>query len=565
MLPWGPRRGARKLWLAQRYAPIIYQRVEDPVQDALTFFTYDGNAYGGDNWDNLYSHPLRSIVYYGATETNRHYFIYYLFYHPRDWCERGLGCDWTPIFPGLSDAHENDLEGIMLVVDKLRTNSIFPDGVVVLMETNFHGQFRAYKNGAGCGHNYSYPFSGDPVDPRNKSFRVSCMGWQSNFWTGEPQPTVFVEPRGHGVLNTKDPDVGPFNPSSFPGYIYQYGQWASTPDESPNDRVSYDLKWFGEIEGFGANPNWKGLWDARLSETQTYENVGTGDPVYPYGIRYGFSFVRSGAGQDPDCGASVILAEIGCAAAPWGWLDGSSPNFVYRGEWFNHGAWTTAWHFTGPQLDFYISEVTGRTDLRWYLSNMFTSECQPFQACADTGTSGGDGRLAVSPVFALASQAGHVDLPVPPRLLPGFHWNSPAELGTWQFARSGKPAPLRHGSEIPTDPEELAWANTQRQVNFARLSAGDRLTSPSFGFDPEVFSLIVLRLRSPSGGAELAVSVPDEGGASPPASLVHVGAGWSVEILRIGSDLPAPTARAVRLSLEVQAGDVDIDFARVAY
>lgn len=234
----GSKAEARHWAIATRYAPVIFQHVDDAAQDAFTKFTYDGDSYGGNNWDNIYTHPLNSFVYYAVTRTDRHYFVYYFLYYPRDWCQTGYPCDFSSRF---SDAHENDLEGILLVVDRdqNRSDPTFPEGRVVLMEAQFHGGYRAYKNGDNCGHGYGYSYAGDfAVRADLLAFRGECIGWAPNQWSGEPQPAIYVEPQGHGVLSTKDPDV----PVAFPARTYHYGGWAATPDQSSGGVVSYELK-----------------------------------------------------------------------------------------------------------------------------------------------------------------------------------------------------------------------------------------------------------------------------------------------------------------------------------
>ncbi len=44
---------------ASFFAPIIYQDVDNSVKDYLTNFAYDGDWNGGNNWDNVFSYPLK--------------------------------------------------------------------------------------------------------------------------------------------------------------------------------------------------------------------------------------------------------------------------------------------------------------------------------------------------------------------------------------------------------------------------------------------------------------------------------------------------------------------------
>lgn len=328
----------------------------------------------------------------------------------------------------------------------------------------------------------------------------------------------------------------------------------------------------GDIEGFGADPNWPGLWDARLSEQTTYENIGAVE-IGPFMVRPGFSFVRSGAGQDPDCGARFlgVFPAVGCASAPWGWGDprsqlalelGREP--VWRGEWFTHGAWTMAHHFSGPQFDRYEAEVAGRTDLHFYQSNIFTSECQPYQACADTGTWGGGGvMLSVAHTPTPGQNATHEDLRVPPRLGPGVHWNSPEEFASWTTTTDGRTGRLIHGSEIPSRDAERRWANTERKIRYVTVKAGAKAISPQIPFDPELHYLIAVRVRG-ARSPRLQLSLY-QNGQTRWSVAVPVGETWSVQVIRLDQAAGMLTRGPAHVVLELENGAVDIDFLRVGY
>jgi hypothetical protein len=99
--------------LAQHWAPVIYQDVYQTggtgvsgKSDFMTRFDFDGNWNGRDNWDNLPSRATPAHLYYKVSESSSHYFIYYMAYHPRDWCH------------GLCEEHEHDGEGAVVLVRK---------------------------------------------------------------------------------------------------------------------------------------------------------------------------------------------------------------------------------------------------------------------------------------------------------------------------------------------------------------------------------------------------------------------------------------------------------------
>jgi len=128
-----PVRGVGYDELAAHWAPVFYQDVNSTYgyrADYLTNFNYDGDWAGNNNWENLNSYNLYSYVYYSIVETQTHYFIGYYTYHPRD------------DGPTALDKHENDLEGVMLVIRKDGSKY----GSFQLMETVAHNQFYQYTN-----------------------------------------------------------------------------------------------------------------------------------------------------------------------------------------------------------------------------------------------------------------------------------------------------------------------------------------------------------------------------------------------------------------------------------
>ena len=119
--------------LAAYWAPDFYQDVNDTygyASDYMTNFDYDGDWKGNNNWENMNNFPLRAYAYYSVVETTTHWFIGYYDYHARD-----DGPIWL-------DAHENDMEGLLLVIRK--DGSTY--GSFQLMETLSHNQYYQYTN-----------------------------------------------------------------------------------------------------------------------------------------------------------------------------------------------------------------------------------------------------------------------------------------------------------------------------------------------------------------------------------------------------------------------------------
>jgi len=73
--------------MAAHWSPFIYQSTINNY-DLITNFDFDGNWNGKDNWENAgltqYYENFHAYVYYSIIESENHYFITYMFFHPRD-------------------------------------------------------------------------------------------------------------------------------------------------------------------------------------------------------------------------------------------------------------------------------------------------------------------------------------------------------------------------------------------------------------------------------------------------------------------------------------------------
>src|SRR5882724_12199344 len=133
--------------IAARFAPVFYQALGDtPRSDYITNFDFDGDWRGDNNWDHAdkKEFSLKAYVYYAISETGSHFFIHYAVFHPRDYkggerkglilseiiregTKRGAEHDPTGLMAEAGVAHENDMEGVLIVVAKKGKN---PDRVV---------------------------------------------------------------------------------------------------------------------------------------------------------------------------------------------------------------------------------------------------------------------------------------------------------------------------------------------------------------------------------------------------------------------------------------------------
>ena len=281
--------------LASYWAPTIYQYTySDYVKgDFLTRFDYDGDWIGNNNWDNLDSiNPIWAYIYYAVIETETHYYIFYMIYHPKD---------WSAVLPYF-DEHENDMEGAMVVISKDGTQY----GSLLLVETRAHTDFYQYTN-----------------DPNISTGSDDVDG---GILLDTHRPRLYVEAQGHGVYC--DPNKAD-DLYSYDGIvIYRFeSNTTEYPSTGNNENVSYSLI-----------PIIKSLWPRRydMGDGKTYDQ-----PFLYQGARY--SFVNeTPAAFDGDNGNGDDKAN-----PPWGMDDGNDGD-VYQGDWFFDPAYTVSTHLTIP-------------------------------------------------------------------------------------------------------------------------------------------------------------------------------------------------------------------------
>lgn len=205
--------------IAARYAPVFYQALGDkPRSDYITNFDFDGDWRGDNNWrdaaDKKYA--LRAYIYYAVSETKTSYFIHYAVFHPRDYKggeKKGLilsdiirqgskiagSKDPTGMLDEAAVAHENDLEGALVVVDK-------KSGRVTWTETLHHNRFSPYSS--------------------------------EIFRTDGDHLLLYVEPKGHGI-EAYDGDEQQRGDKRF--LIYSFAGRGDDPDKAKSNKIGYDL------------------------------------------------------------------------------------------------------------------------------------------------------------------------------------------------------------------------------------------------------------------------------------------------------------------------------------
>lgn len=340
-----PRRSLEEL--AARFAPVVRQDTADHkgdggTQDWITAADFDGDWNMTNNWDNQGEtvdgrrrYPHRAVVYYSAVSTATHAFLTYAWFHPRDW-----GKGWKenhrfrsilskiPVVDIPHSAHENDLEGALLVVDLAAEK-------VVAMQTIFHHKFKRYVDGEAA-----------KLPEAENIFRAALLNRGASEGIPvdpEGRPVLMVESHGHGVEAW---DGRAFPGKHDDGVVYFAGGKAGDPEETP---VAGEAARFEEDRGgrvrevsYRLEPIATTLWPrAHRKPGQTVVAVE--------------DFTEFGAGR---LATKLTGEKYGKDAAtlPWGWHDSQTKRTIRQGEFFFDPAGMMAklFRFEGP----YATEYT---------------------------------------------------------------------------------------------------------------------------------------------------------------------------------------------------------------
>lgn len=218
--------------VASLFAPVFYQALGDkPRSDYITNFDFDGDWRGDNNWANAENtqFPLMAYVYYSVSETSSQFFIHYAVFHPRDYkggdqkgailsalireaAERGGKYDPTGLADETVLAHENDMEGCLVVVAK--SGRDLRRARVVFVETLHHNVFSKY-------------VAGEPALEGFDPIRID-----------ESRVLLYVEPKGHGI---EAYDGGEKQIAKKRMLIYTFSGTAESPVENQEGSLGYDL------------------------------------------------------------------------------------------------------------------------------------------------------------------------------------------------------------------------------------------------------------------------------------------------------------------------------------
>jgi hypothetical protein len=321
------------------FAPVIYQDIEDhSAQDLFTRITFDGNWRGNDNWEHTFLYPKPGIVYTSLIEDANRLFLHYGLFWPRDWCS--FTCTFA------QDMHENDMEGLSLVVDKRFVTAGWPFGQIVSMDTRSHNGLSRYRNCQLEGGFPSYVTLRNGSTPPCVPFTSAHGGAISP--TAPRRAAVFVDAQTHAVRGYAAGDY-PFAGGDGVIYYPTGGPAQEPSNTSIISQAGYNLQWIDSTE---VN-NWS-LWSQRRNATQTLSDMlfeHDGSTAGPHDVYYLKHFACDG-----DCPLIGTRAK-----APWGIASGSGR----VGDWHNHPAF--AW-----------SQVYGPAGgwSPWYEYACFTQSCR---------------------------------------------------------------------------------------------------------------------------------------------------------------------------------------------
>lgn len=280
--------------LALRWAPIHHQDVDragrhalDGKADYVARYDFDGDLQAGNNWENTGNprYPLSAHAYYSVVETRTHWFIVYLFFHPRDWSATFFDTE-----------HENDAEGLLVAV--ARDGSTY--GSLKAAVTVAHRDFYSYVPRGSA-----WSDGEETVDGALELARHA----------GLSRPVTAQEAQGHGLKALPDYEI------EEDGIVYYPSLDTAEVPEHPNDRhVLYRL-----VDIFEPG----GLFDNRHNPAL-------------------FASSGSFAGNEGGgCGASAFACTENAANAPWGWDDRNDG--LARGALASDPALLVKSYFTIPE------------------------------------------------------------------------------------------------------------------------------------------------------------------------------------------------------------------------
>jgi Zn-dependent protease with chaperone function len=300
--------------VAALYAPLLYQAIgNQPRYDYITNFDFDGDWRGDNNWANAArpEYSLKAWIYYSVRYTKTHYFLHYAAFHPRDYKGDSRGgrvfnklirtatkpaaaIDPTGRASEAVLAHENDMEGCLIVVERHGDDP--KDGKVVFVQTLAHNNFLKYRAEAG---------NADGSGAFHRQGR---------------RVKLYVEAKGHGI-EAFDP-AGPQAKAKV--RLFTFTGQAEEPSGNQDEPVGYDLA-----------PIATTLWpEAQRGVNPTYaetEEFGS----FLLALEKEDGAVHEDTWKVGRIGSSFrgAVGGVNLARPPWSWFD-AKDKAQPRGEWF---------------------------------------------------------------------------------------------------------------------------------------------------------------------------------------------------------------------------------------
>ena len=301
--------------IAARFAPVFHQALGPaPRFDYITNFDFDGDWCGDNNWNNAEDrrYALKAYVYYAVFETRTHYFIHYAAFHPRDYkggekhgallsevmrIGVNLGGQYDPT--GRANeavmAHENDLEGALVVAEK--DGDDYNKARLALVETLAHNNYLKYT----------------PPGSRLSADAVTVEG---------VRPHLFIESRGHGIEAWRDaPEQHKQAEKGF--LVYAFLGAAGNPEEKADGAVGYELL-----------PTLESFWPhARPGKNESFgeeHDYGVVSARFAQGSEDVLRHIRLGV---TGSALNGLVGAANMSRPPWGWFDGQDRTRPL-GEWF---------------------------------------------------------------------------------------------------------------------------------------------------------------------------------------------------------------------------------------
>ncbi len=299
---------------AVEFAPAVYQDTADGFPndwrnrrfDLLTRYDFDGDRSAANNWANADSWKLPAFVYYEAIESETHVFLFYGFFHPRDW--EAQGC-FHPL------CHENDQENYRLTLRKEAGGTLTP----VLLDGDTHGMLQAWA------------FDGTITNGR-KSLASNPPTFDGT------HVRLRVEAKGHGVYACGD-DAGCRASMGGTDAV----AYSVTADGGASGLLEVDVSADGILDAeYGLLDSYAELWFLAPTDSETAWDA-TGHVTYTGGRGFTFPFPVPVEWNSDEFGSQ------GDGHVIWGvnFTSGGSDKLL---DWFFDPAFSAKEHFTigGP-------------------------------------------------------------------------------------------------------------------------------------------------------------------------------------------------------------------------